>query len=236
MRRRSATLFFALTVAGILSVTLTERLEAAAPTPADPKKAPKVKKPPVAPRNCADPLDRDRDQDGHPVMECGGDDCDDTDAFRFPGAGREFCAGSLPDGRAAAAHDEDCNPCTVTASGADGDEDLDGAIAFDCSNPFLGATATGCEQRMLRVDTVDRRVRGGDCDDTNSAVRPGEQICASADRVSLCMPMGAMSSIPTSRAAPRTTTIDKKSGFAAMKCADGGTCQSQPSGAGVCVK
>ena len=61
----------------------------------------------------------DADGDGHEALHCGGDDCDDADPDRFPGA-VEVCDGD----------DEDCDPSTV----GDQDNDDDGAIAAACCN------------------------------------------------------------------------------------------------------
>lgn len=240
MRRRSlASLTLALAVAAIATVSLGRELAASAPpkVPANPKKAPTPKSP-TMPRNCDDPVDRDRDLDGHPAIECGGDDCDDTDAARFPGVGREVCDGNLPDGRAAANHDEDCNPCTISRSGggSDGDGDRDAAISASCTNPWTGGVEPGgCEELVVRIDSVDKRVRGGDCDDKNAAVRPGTQICATADAVSLCMPMKGRAAIPSSTA-PVALEPKRTTGFVQVPCPDKGKCLAQPDGAGVCIK
>ena len=63
----------------------------------------------------------DADGDGARATECGGDDCDDSDAHRYP-SNAELCD---VDG-----HDEDCNPATF------GDRDLDGDSIVDlyCCN------------------------------------------------------------------------------------------------------
>ena len=45
---------------------------------------------------------------------------DDGDPERHPG-GVEFCSGTLPSGRSAADHDEDCQPCTVFGAAIGGD-------------------------------------------------------------------------------------------------------------------
>ncbi|MCZ7677783.1 MAG: MopE-related protein [Sandaracinaceae bacterium] len=66
----------------------------------------------------------DADGDGHYDAACGGDDCDDGDALRFPG-NLEVCD---------ARRDEDCDPTTL-GSDADGD----GQVADRCCN----ATSTG---------------------------------------------------------------------------------------------
>jgi len=62
----------------------------------------------------------DRDGDGHQDAACGGDDCDDRDAGRFPG-NYERCNDE----------DEDCDPSTVGST----DEDGDGFVDANCCNP-----------------------------------------------------------------------------------------------------
>lgn len=58
----------------------------------------------------------DSDGDGHDAIICGGDDCDDRDANRYPG-NFELCNG----------HDEDCDPTTVGNKDSDGDGHIDSA-------------------------------------------------------------------------------------------------------------
>src|SRR5512143_1962870 len=53
----------------------------------------------------------DADGDGHGAISCGGDDCDDADANRYPG-NAEVCD--------AAGVDDDCDPATL---GPDADHD-----------------------------------------------------------------------------------------------------------------
>lgn len=194
-------------------------------------------------RDCADPLDRDRDQDGHPVQECGGDDCDDQDAFRFPGAGRELCAGKLPSGVMAAVHDEDCNPCTIAGT-SDGDADHDGYPSASCSNDWLGSASRipqGCDLNQIAVNDKahGKTTRGLDCDDASYAVQPGRQICADSSHVSLCAPELGFDVLPTSTGKPTgkkdvLPTIDPATGIATVACPTGTTCQSQPDGSGIC--
>ncbi len=62
----------------------------------------------------------DLDGDGHLSIDCGGDDCDDMDANRFPG-NVEVCNGT----------DEDCNTTTLGFVDADGD----GSGSSACCNP-----------------------------------------------------------------------------------------------------
>jgi len=61
----------------------------------------------------------DADHDSHLSLACGGDDCDDHDANRYPG-NLEVCD----------SHDEDCNPNTFGTLDGDGD----GYISAMCCN------------------------------------------------------------------------------------------------------
>jgi hypothetical protein len=100
--------------------------------------------------DCA--VDRDGDGDGHEALECGGDDCDDADAMRFPG-NAEVCDEEL--------RDEDCDPATL----GDRDADADGAIDSACCNAGDGDP-----------------VCGTDCDDAADAIRPGAtEACDATD-------------------------------------------------------
>lgn len=89
---------------------------------------------------CADP---DRDDDGERSRECGGDDCDDDDARRYPGAAEVCDAENV---------DEDCDPTTFGYL----DADEDGAIDAACCN----------------VDPEGARRCGTDCDDARAGTNP----------------------------------------------------------------
>ncbi len=96
---------------------------------------------------------QDADGDGHRATECGGDDCDDSDPTRFPGA-TEVCDSHD--------HDEDCDAHTFGARDADGDGHLDAL----CCN----------------IDNASARICGDDCDDTQPTVHPGAlEVCDSRD-------------------------------------------------------
>jgi hypothetical protein len=99
-------------------------------------------------QRCESPACADADGDGHHAAACGGDDCDDNDANRFPG-NPEVCDN---DG-----HDEDCDATTFGLADADGDQFYN---AFCCNTESSGA-----------------RHCGTDCDDTNPAIVPGAQKC-----------------------------------------------------------
>jgi hypothetical protein len=97
----------------------------------------------------------DQDGDGVLSLACGGADCDDHDADRFPG-NVETC-----DDGAGGAHDEDCDPSTFGALDADGD----GEIADFCCN--AGAQGANC---------------GTDCDDGLRSRRAGQvEVCDGVD-------------------------------------------------------
>ena len=94
----------------------------------------------------------DVDGDGHVSVACGGADCDDTNAERFPG-NPERCDGL--------GLDEDCDPLTL---GSDVDED--GFVAFACCNRQSDG-GLAC---------------GQDCNDGSDEVKPGApEICNFVD-------------------------------------------------------
>lgn len=99
---------------------------------------------------CTNP---DQDDDGHDAIECGGSDCDDWDARRFPGA-LEICD--------AVALDEDCDPTTVGSL----DIDADGFVARVCCNE----------------DAQGSFLCGRDCDDASAGTNPDvPEVCDGRD-------------------------------------------------------
>lgn len=125
--------------------------------------------PAIPPRECRPPLvcdedidecvrscTTDADHDLHIAWNCGGDDCDDHDVHRHPGA-VEFCDRANP------GHDEDCNPLTYGHR----DVDRDGEDDFRCFN-------------RERNGVIHR---GADYDDNSPAIRMGSMICDGADAV-----------------------------------------------------
>ncbi|MDH5493373.1 MAG: putative metal-binding motif-containing protein, partial [Myxococcales bacterium] len=84
----------------------------------------------------------DADGDGHRAESCGGMDCDDADAERYPG-NTEVCD--------AEGHDEDCDPSTYGP-----DADADGFVGAACCN-------TSADGSLLC---------GADCDDSSGDIRP----------------------------------------------------------------
>ncbi|MBO6934277.1 MAG: hypothetical protein JJ863_04860 [Deltaproteobacteria bacterium] len=105
--------------------------------------------------SCDVPCDvPDADGDGHDSLACGGDDCDDEDASRFPG-NIEVCDSE--------GVDEDCNPDTLGV-----DEDSDGSVSMECCNLHSSGTL----------------VCGTDCNDRSASVGPdAPELCDPAGEV-----------------------------------------------------
>ena len=102
---------------------------------------------------------QDADGDGRAAIECGGDDCDDSDPNRYPG-NTEVCD--------AFDVDEDCNPLTFGARDADGDGFVD---ALCCNEDAEGIRTCGDDCNDNRLDTRPGRAEtcdtlDNDCDGT----------------------------------------------------------------------
>ena len=84
----------------------------------------------------------DSDGDGHADAACGGDDCDDTDVSRYPGA-TEVCNGGVDDDCNGLADIADgvCVPCPTGYTGIDGScTDVDECVV----GGFCGLGSTAC--------------------------------------------------------------------------------------------
>ena len=114
--------------------------------------------------DCSNP---DMDGDGHQAMACGGNDCDDTDANRYPG-NEEVCDAS---------HDEDCSTDTL-AGASDGDVDGDGEVSASCCNGT--PCGTDCDDTNAQVNTSAVEVCNGVDDDCSGMVDDapaGSSLC-----------------------------------------------------------
>jgi hypothetical protein len=99
----------------------------------------------------------DADRDGALAMECGGNDCDDTDPQRSPD-NVEVCD--------SANRDEDCDATTFGGRDADRDTFIDAAC---CNTTSDGALRCGddCDDRAASISPVGAEIcdgRDGDCD------------------------------------------------------------------------
>ncbi len=129
----------------------------------------------------------DADGDGSRDATCGGDDCDDADATRFPSS-PEVCDAS---------HDEDCDPMTVGGL----DADRDGVIAAACCN---GAVCGGdCDDANAAVGGGFADGPPGACDmldnDCDLAIDEGCECTPGATR-----PCGPMEEIGVCRRGTQT--------------------------------
>lgn len=100
----------------------------------------------------------DADGDAHTDSGCGGDDCDDADANRFPGH-EEVCD--------VAGHDEDCDPRTFGVRDADHDGDPD---ALCCNGTTCG---TDCDDTRSGVHTNATEACNMIDDDCDTAIDEG---------------------------------------------------------------
>jgi hypothetical protein len=186
----------------------------------------------------------DADGDGHDSIASGGDDCDDNDAGRYPGA-TEICD----------ADDEDCDPTTLGF-----DFDGDGFMSIACCNG-PGNCGTDCNDHVFGIkpgaievcngtddncnglidedvapllyrdrdgdgagdptctallcsSTVGWATSGTDCDDTRASILPGVTICAPDGTGTLTCTAGSWASAP---------------------CTGGTNCSPQPGGTGLCL-
>jgi len=108
----------------------------------------------IAPGDC--------DGDGSQALECGGNDCDDTDALRFPG-GAEVCDADH--------RDEDCDPTTFGGL----DDDRDGVESAECCNG--GSCGGDCDDTRRDVfPGADETCNASD-DDCDGAIDEAGAYC-----------------------------------------------------------
>lgn len=98
----------------------------------------------------------DADGDGYYAIACNGDDCDDTNALRHPGA-VEVCSSGVADA--------DCNPTTPTCAGS-GDpcsSDADCDVGLTCSSGACAAAATCSTNAECMAIGFSRCSAEGEC-------------------------------------------------------------------------
>ena len=116
------------------------------------------------------PCITDDDGDGHRALACLGDDCDDTDANRFPGN---------PERCDTLGHDEDCNSTSLGP-----DLDGDGFVSDDCCNTqATGMLACGadCDDARATVNLTALETCNGIDDDCDSVIDNGVERTFYAD-------------------------------------------------------
>jgi len=136
----------------------------------------------------------DEDGDGHAAASCGGDDCNDEDATRFPGA-TEVCNGGVDDdcNGLADADDGVCIPCgagytgfdasctnvdecataDVCGTGATACTDLPGTFVCTCGAGYAAASPTGAFcQNVNECLAATNPCGAGACTDN-----PGAYMC-----------------------------------------------------------
>ncbi len=111
-------------------------------------------------------VSRDGDGDGHDAIACGGDDCDDADATRFPGR-QETCDPSD--------HDEDCDPSTFGVRDGDGDGFAD-ARCCNVSEAGARTCGTDCDDTRITASPTTVEVCNGLDDDCDAALDEGVTV------------------------------------------------------------
>ncbi len=130
-------------------------------------------------------VELDADGDGHRAIECGGDDCDDHDANRYPG-NVEICDGE--------GHDEDCNDETFGFLDADGDGSATRVCcnAANCGDDCNDADSTVNPRAGDVCDGVDNDCSGAADEGCPCSVGETRECGSEAAlmRIGLCRPGG----------------------------------------------
>lgn len=207
--------------------------------------------PPCSPERCDEPARTcacetfDDDADGHNSTACGGDDCDDANATRYPG-NTEVCDRNDVD--------EDCDPSTYGVRDGDADGVVDQVCCngtncgLDCDDSQPGVNPTAVEACDGRDNDCDGAIDEGvlvpsytDADgdgwgtgevDDNCAGLPGyASIAGDCDDTLAEVHPGAFRCISGSDI--EFCTDDAT--WSADSCPGLGLCVPQPDGTGVCL-
>ena len=162
----------------------------------------------------------DSDGDGHAEVACGGDDCDDHDPSRYPGA-TEVCD----------LDDEDCDDATYGA-----DADADGFESALCCNG-AGNCGADCDDSNVNVNPDATEVcNGGIDDDCNGLADDADGVCVSCptgfsgfdgicadiDECAAGAPCGGAAGAACANDPPGSYTCSCPAGY--VGAATGGTC------------
>ncbi len=150
----------------------------------------------------------DLDHDGHASTTCGGDDCDDADALRHPGATETCDAGN---------RDEDCDPSTFGTRDADGDAHVDVA----CCNDDAGQLRCGddCDDRQNAIHPTAGEICNLMDDDCDASIDEAVRLtCFTDNDMDRYAPVGATSSMWC--ACPTGTTSMAPEGMTTTDCND----------------
>ncbi|MBI5489215.1 MAG: hypothetical protein HY905_17905 [Deltaproteobacteria bacterium] len=198
----------------------------------------------------------DADGDGHSSIASGGDDCDDTNRFAFPG-NPELCdLGGLLD--------EDCNPRTFDNPFVAQDADADGFVDAGCCNiDTFGVWWCGddCDDHRASSNPSNVEACNGYDDDCNGLVDDGVLVAQYRDRdgdgdgdpgcPAMKCPATAGWAVTGTDCDDMRATIHGGSivcdpggsgvrtctggAWAAAPCPAGTTCRPQPDGTGFCL-
>lgn len=111
----------------------------------------------------------DVDGDGYDAVACGGNDCDDANDARYPGA-TEVCDQDDVD--------EDCNPATFGTTDVDGDTYVDAAC---CNGGATRLCGTDCDDTLAGIHPNLPEVCNGGDEDCDGNIDEGALVTLYAD-------------------------------------------------------